>query len=168
MPPGADCRMHKLLAFLETVLCRIAELSLAALALLTFTDVLGRYLFKFPVRGSVELTEVLMVAVIFSGIVLATRVHGHVAVDLLTLRLSPRMLKLQQLFSHAAATLISVLLCAVSWEQAMSAADFNDQTTMLGIPLAPVVFFMSTMLFLNALVHAGHFIETLRQEPAHA
>lgn len=160
--------MQTLLTFLESALRRIAELSLAALALLTLTDVLGRYVFKFPVRGSVELTELLMVAVIFSGIVLATRVHGHVAVDLLTLRLSPRVLKLQQLFSHAAATAISVLLGAVSWEQALSAADFNDQTTMLGIPLAPVVFFMSAMLFINALIHAGHFVETLRREAPHA
>lgn len=154
--------MQKVFALVETLIRRIAELSLVALALLTLVDVLGRYVFKFPVRGSVELTEVLMVAVIFSGIVLATRAHGHVAVDLLATQLSPRALRLQQLFSHLAATVISVLLGAVSWEQALSAAEFNDQTTMLGIPLAPVVFFMSTMLFLNALVHASHFVQTLR------
>ena len=160
--------MQKILALLDVLTRRIAELSLAALALLTLVDVLGRYLFKFPVRGSVELTEVLMVAVIFSGIVLATRAHAHVAVDLLTMQLSSRVLQLQQLFSHAAATAISILLGWVSWEQARSAAEFNDQTTVLGIPLAPVVFFMSVMLFLNALVHAGHFFQTLRGEKTHA
>lgn len=160
--------MTRLLALLETLIRRIAELTLVALALLTLADVLGRYLFKFPVRGSVELTEVLMVGVIFSGIVLATRAHGHVAVDLITLQLSPRLRQMQQLFSHAAATGISLLLGWVSWEQALSAADFGDRTTVLGIPLAPVVFFMSVMLFINALVHAGHALQTLRGEQAHA
>lgn len=160
--------MQKILALLDFVVRRIAELSLVALALLTLVDVLGRYLFKFPVRGSVELTEVLMVAVIFSGIVLATRSHGHVAVDLLNTQLPPRLRKMQEVFSHAAATGISLLLGWVSWEQARSAAEFNDQTTVLGIPLAPVVFFMSVMLFLNALVHAGHFLQSLRAEASHA
>lgn len=160
--------MKKITALLDFVIVRIAELSLVALALLTLVDVLGRYLFKFPVRGSVELTEVLMVAVIFSGIVLATRAHGHVAVDLLATNLSAGMLKAQQLFSHAAATFISLLLGWVSWEQALSAHEFNDQTTVLGIPLAPVVYFMSVMLFLNALVHAAHFLQTLRGETSHA
>ena len=160
--------MKKITALFEGLLHRIAELSLAALALLTLVDVMGRYVFRFPVRGSVELTELLMVAVIFSGIVLATRAHAHVAVDLLTTALSPRMLKLQQLASHASATAISVLLGMVSWEQASSAAEFKDQTTVLGIPLAPVVFYMSVMLFINALVHASHFIQTLRAEAPHA
>ena len=160
--------MQKIIALLDFITRRIAELSLLALALLTLVDVLGRYFFKFPVRGSVELTEVLMVAVIFSGIVLATRAHGHVAVDLLSMQLSPRLLLVQQLFSHGAATAISLLLGWVSWEQALSAKEFNDQTTVLSIPLAPVVFFMSVMLYLNALVHAGHFLQTLRKEAPHA
>ena len=52
---------------------------------------------------------------------------------------------------------ISLLLGAVSWTQARSALDFADRTTMLAIPLAPVVFFMSALLFCNALVLAAQW-----------
>ncbi|HYP85518.1 TRAP transporter small permease [Variovorax sp.] len=160
--------MQKLLAFLEAALRRLAELAIVALALLTLTDVLGRYIFKFPVHGSVELTELLMVVVIFTGILLATRTRAHVAVDLLAMHLPPRLLWLQQLFSDAAATGISLLLGLVSWEQARSAAEFHDQTTILGIPLAPMVFFMSILLFANSLLHLGQFVTTLGKGRGHA
>ncbi len=162
--------MNRFLSYLESALQLVAALCLAALALLTLTDVFGRYLLHFPVRGAVEMTEVLMVGVIFAGIVLATRARAHVAVDLLSLHLGARALWLQQCFSHLAATLISLLLALVSWEQALSALDFGDRTTMLGIPLAPVVFFMSTLLFLNTLVHLGHLVTAVQQrsrEPQH-
>ena len=37
----------------------------------------------------------------------------------------------------------------------MSARDYGDKTTMLGIPMAPLMFCMSAFLFLNGLIHAA-------------
>jgi TRAP-type C4-dicarboxylate transport system permease small subunit len=132
---------------------RLASLCLVALALLTLADVVGRYLLNYSIIGAVEVTEMLMVGVIFAGIVLATVAREHVAVDLVTLHMDGTVRKAQQVASHLLATGISVLLAAATWSQATSALDFGDQTTMLGLPLAPMLFFMSAMLLVNALVH---------------
>lgn len=130
---------------------------MAALALLTLTDVLGRYVFNISVVGAVELTEVLMVGVIFSGIVLATLAREHISVDVLPLPFNASGKRLHDAASRLLSIGISLLLGAVSWAQARSALDFSDRTTMLSIPLAPVVFFMSALLFCNALVLAAQW-----------
>ncbi len=160
--------MNRLFDLLQPLLKRMAEVSLAAMALLTLVDVLGRYVFSFPVRGSVELTELLMVAVIFSGIPLATKAHAHVAVDLVTLALGPRARRVQTVLAHGIALGASGLFGAVTWGRAMAAREFQDQTTMLGIPLAPMVFFMSALLFVNALGNAAQLWQALTGRSEHA
>jgi TRAP-type transport system small permease protein len=133
---------------------RLASLCLVALALLTLADVVGRYMLNYAIVGAVEITEFLMVGVIFAGIVLATLAHEHVTVDLLTVRTHGPLKRIQKAVSNLLATGISLLLAAATWSQGASALDFGDRTTMLGLPLAPVIFFMCAMLLVNALVHA--------------
>ncbi len=157
--------MRGLIALLRTVSRRLAEASMAALALLTLVDVLGRYVFNVSVVGAVELTEVLMVGVIFSGIVLASLEREHISVDVLPLPFSARGLAVHDGLSRLLAIGISLLLGAVSWTQARSALDFADRTTMLSLPLAPVVFFMSALLFCNAVVLVGQWWLDRRIEP---
>jgi len=103
-----------------------------------------------------------MVGTIFSGIVLATQRREHVVVDLLALPRRSGLRRLQQGAGIALATGISALLGAVTWSRALSALDFGDRTTILGVPLAPMVFFMSAMLWLNAAVNAAHLWAILR------
>ncbi|HEX7380562.1 MAG TPA: TRAP transporter small permease [Nevskiaceae bacterium] len=146
--------MDRLVGFGRALLRRGAELSLAALALLTLGDVLGRYLFHLPVPGAVELTEVLMVAVIFLGVVLATLQDEHVVVDVFTSAFRTRIRLAIRTLGSLFAVVVSLVLGVTGWQQAMSALDFGDQTTILALPLAPVVFFMSVLLFVNALLQA--------------
>lgn len=73
--------MNSILSLLRAGLRRLTELFMVSLALLTLADVLGRYIFNVSVMGAVELTEILMVGVIFCGIVFATMEREHVVVD---------------------------------------------------------------------------------------
>lgn len=159
--------MSPVLTFLQAALNRVAEACLAALALLTLADVLGRYVFNVSITGAVELTEILMVGVIFCGVVLATARREHVGVDLLPLPRSPAWAAAIAAFGHVVAAAISILLGAASWEQARSALEYADQTTMLRLPLAPVVFFMSGMLFANALLQLALLWSDLARRSAH-
>lgn len=49
---------------------------------LTFVDVWGRYIFIAPVPGGVELTELMMAALIFAGLTLVMMEGEHIIVDL--------------------------------------------------------------------------------------
>lgn len=144
--------MKPVLLILQAALRRMAELFMVALALLTLADVLGRYFFNISVIGAVELTEILMVGVIFCGIILATMAHEHVAVDLVPLPFGVMGRKVMLVLCNLLAGGISAVLGAASWSQAKDALEYGDRTTMLDLPLAPVVFFMSFMLFANAAV----------------
>src|SRR5690606_25237524 len=139
-------------SLLNAGLRRLTELCMAVLALLTLADVLGRYVFNVSVMGAVELTEILMVGVIFCGIILATMAREHVAVDLLPIPFGETGARVAHIATSLLAAGISALLAVVSWSQAQSALDYGDQTTMLGLSLAPVVYFMSIMLFINTIV----------------
>ncbi len=160
--------MKHLFSLLQAALKRLAEFCMVALALLTLSDVLGRYVFNVSVMGAVELTEILMVGVIFCGIVLATLAREHVTVDLVPVPFGAQGLKVSRTTSHLLAAGISALLGAVSWTQAESALEYADQTQMLNLPLAPVVFFMSGMLFVNALVQLGMMWSSAPKEQPHA
>jgi TRAP-type C4-dicarboxylate transport system permease small subunit len=147
----------------QRALRRLAGICLVALALLTLADVIGRYVLNYSIVGAVEITEMLMVGIIFAGIVLATLAREHVTVDLVTLHMDGALRRVQKTASNLLATGISLLLAAATWTQAESARDFGDQTTMLGLPLAPVVYFMCAMLLVNAMVHAWQTWETWQE-----
>lgn len=159
--------MRHIARFVRFVLERVAEISLAAMALLTAADVLGRYVLDFPIVGSVELTEMLMVAVIFSGIPLATATGGQISVDIVTLTLGPKTRKAQAVLANLIATAASFFFAVVTWGRAVAAHELADQTTMLSLPLAPMVFFMSVLLFLNSLGHAADLWRAVRGADSH-
>lgn len=154
--------MARVVRIAQVALRAAAAIFLGALAAITLLDVLGRYVFSFPVRGAVELIEAIMVGTIFTGIVLATIAHQHVTVDLFAMKLGRRGRRVQLGFSLVVAGIVSALLGAVSWTQARAALEFGDKTTMLGLPMAPQVFFMSAFLFLNAIVYLAQLWRLLR------
>ena len=66
--------------------------ALLAIVALTFCDVLGRRLFGTPIYGAHDITEHLMVIIIFCGLPLVTADRGHLVVDLFDRWLSsPRL-----------------------------------------------------------------------------
>src|SRR5690606_41829295 len=96
--PGGDryCEnaMNHLNCAIVAALKAIAVVSLCGMSLLTVIDAAGRYLLNRPIIGSVELVELLMIAVIFSRVPLMTRARGHITVDGLTQLFSARAVRL--------------------------------------------------------------------------
>lgn len=155
--------MQSLLRSIMFVMRRLAEVTLFLMMCLTMLDVAGRYFLNFPVLGSVELTELLMVGVIFSGITLSSATRSHVTVDLISLALHGRIRWLQKLLGELVSLCIIALLAMVSWGKAAEIADYGDKTAILLIPIAPVAYFMAMMLSLTTLYHLLQCLETLFQ-----
>ncbi|MGB3291269.1 MAG: TRAP transporter small permease [Burkholderiaceae bacterium] len=143
--------MHRLDRLIVALLKSVTVLSLCGMSLLTVIDAGGRYLLNHPVLGSVELVELMMVAVIFSSIPLMTRVRGHIIVDSFSHFMSDRMLRAQDCVAALIATVVSGFLAWVTLHKAISTANYGDLTPMLHIPLAPFVYFMAGLLALDAV-----------------
>lgn len=138
---------------LERLLGVVAGCALFAMMALTFVDVIGRKLVGTSPPGSVELTELLMLGVIFAALPL-TSLHGeHVIFDLLD-RFLPRALKSVQ---HRLSNLVCVvLLGGGAWlvlQRAARAAEDGDTTAQLGLTVAHFHYATAVLLIITAVVH---------------
>jgi TRAP-type transport system small permease protein len=141
-------------ALLDRLCGLLAALALFAIMALTLADVSGRKLASASVPGSLELTELLMVVVIFAGLPLVS-LHGeHVVFDSLDPYLPRWLRRAQHALVDAAC---AAALGAVAWlmfAKAGQMMDAGDTTAQLKIAQGPFVYLMSVLCALTALVHA--------------
>jgi TRAP-type transport system small permease protein len=137
-----------------TTLCGlVAAVALFALMLLTLADVSGRKLLSQSVPGSLELTELLMVAVIFAGLPLVSLQGEHIVFDSLDRWLPPAVRRAQQVLVDALCVAALGGLAWLMWAKAGQMASYGDTTAQLLLPLGPFVHMMSLLIAVTALVH---------------
>jgi TRAP-type C4-dicarboxylate transport system permease small subunit len=138
---------------LERLCSALSATALFSIMVLTLVDVVSRKLLAGSIPGSLELTELLLVVVIFAGLPLVS-LHGeHVVFDSLD-PLLPRLLKrvqgvLVDLFCAGGLAVIGWLM----WIKAGQMLEYGDKTQQLGLTLGWFVYLMSVLLFISALVH---------------
>jgi TRAP-type C4-dicarboxylate transport system permease small subunit len=137
----------------DTLLNVTAAASLFAMMLLTFTDVIMRYLLNRPIRGSLEITELLMVGMIFAGLPLVSVRDEHVAIDTIEQHFPAAVRRALRRLMHV---VCAIALTGTGWlmvRKGATLAEFGDTTQQLRIPLAPFVYFMAALIVVTAFVH---------------
>jgi TRAP-type C4-dicarboxylate transport system permease small subunit len=137
-----------------TWLARIAAVALAALAVMTFCDVIARYVFNAPFGFTVEVTEIMMGVLIYFGIGLTTQDNDHISVDIVTLRLSEWWRALVSLVTNVLAFGFLTLLVWRLWDRAAVLLEKGDVSPIMFIPRWPTAFVMSVgaIFFLTGLL----------------
>lgn len=131
----------------------LAGVALFAIMALTLVDVLGRKLFDHSLSGSLELTEILMVVVIFAALPLVS-LHGeHVVFDSLDHLMPPWLRRLQQAVVDLGCAAALGALAWLMWDKAAQMASYGDTTAQLQLPLGPFVQLMAVLCGITALVH---------------
>lgn len=130
----------------------IARISLICMALLTTVDVVARYLFNSPILGAQDVTELLMILLIFGAMGWATYKRAHIRADMFNSILSPRK---YAIYSAAGFVLCLVFSVLMAWQTFLSAIKsmkaFNELTFTIGIPTAPFQLFTAICLFVLCL-----------------
>lgn len=129
--------------------------ALFAIMALTFFDVGGRKLLDNSIPGSLELTELLMVVVIFGALPLVSLRGEHVLFDSLDPYLSPRVLRLQKALIDLLIAVALLALAVLMWKTAGDFAVSGETTAQLRIPKAPFLYGMAVLCGLAGLVHVG-------------
>lgn len=130
--------IERVRANLRIVTAAILGILLIALTGVTVVDVVGRYLFARPLSGGKELTELLVMGVVFAGLPAITLDDGHVTADLFTHRFGP-WLRAAQLFLARALSGAALLLAGWQlWAYGARIAGYGQTTLFLKIPLGPV------------------------------
>jgi TRAP-type C4-dicarboxylate transport system permease small subunit len=137
----------------EAVLGVAASAILFVMMLLTFVDVVARYVFSRPVRGAFEVTELMLVVLIFAGLPLVSYADEHVTMDFIDRLLGPRGRARLQRAIHGVSTLVMGLLAWLVWLKADRIWGYRDATDVLRIVYGPFVYFMAVMIGLTGLIH---------------
>lgn len=114
----------------EEWLSYVAAAAIAAMMVITVTDVVARYVFRKHIAGSYEYVALLFVYLIFFGLAYAQRQDAHITIGVLYERLPRRA----RLVSQAVVLVASfILFSALTWYTAKSAwVNYLLGDTMLG------------------------------------
>jgi len=137
----------------EVLLGIAASAILMGMMLLTFVDVVARYVFSRPLRGAFEVTELMLLVLIFAGLPLVSFTDEHAVMDFVDRVFSPRGLMLTQRLVQAVSAAFMFLLGWLTWLKADRIWAYRDSTDVLRIVYGPFVYFMALTLFLAGIIH---------------
>jgi TRAP-type C4-dicarboxylate transport system permease small subunit len=143
----------------DAVLGVAASMLLLSLMLLTFVDVVARYLFNRPLAGAFELTELLLLVLIFAGLPLVSYADEHVTMDFVDRFLSAGRRRRLERGVHVLAAALMALLAWLVWLKADRIWAYRDATDVLRIVYGPFVYFMAVMIGLTGAIHLYKALE---------
>ena len=150
-----------------------AVAALLIMMLLTVVDVCARYFLKSAIVGAQDVTELLLVTVIFLGLSYTSSTGGNVKVELIISMLSQRM---QERLVVVTTLFNAIVVSILSWRlfaNSLSAFAFNEKTIILTIPIGPIVLIaaigctmLTVELAVKFAVSAMELFKKKQDEPA--
>jgi len=136
-----------------------ASVVLLAMMGLTVVDVVARYRFSRPVRGAFEVTELMLVVLIFAGLPLVSFSDEHAVMDFVDRLLGPRGQGRLQRCVHVVNAAFMFLLTWLMWRKADRIWAYGDATDVLRILYGPFVYFMAITLAFAGVIHLYKVVE---------
>lgn len=131
----------------------MAAMALFAIMWLTVVDVVGRKFFDHSVPGGLELTEILMVVVIFAALPLVSWRGEHVVFDTLDALIPDWLRGLQARLIHLVCAGVFAFLGRLMVMRAERFEEYGDTTVHLALSIAPVAWLMAVLLVLTGIAH---------------
>jgi TRAP-type C4-dicarboxylate transport system permease small subunit len=143
------------------ILNRIASVTLFLMMILTVADVFLRKLFSKSILGTVEVTEFMMVIVVFFSLAHAEVLNRHVRVDLLMSRMGKRA---QEVIEVLTQFVCFLLFGAITWSTLVYSGKMRasgEVSQDLWIPIFPFVYIASVGCALLTLILLLKFLRAL-------
>ena len=137
--------------------------ALFAIMALTFFDVAGRKLLDNSIPGSLELTELLMVVVIFGALPLVSLRGEHVEFDSLDSYLPAGLQRAQRALVHVVCGVSLLALGWLMWKSGNQFLETGETTAQLKFLKAPFVYLMGLMCAVTGVVHLALVARPPRQ-----
>ncbi|MBM4763077.1 TRAP transporter small permease [Bacillus sp. B15-48] len=158
---GGDI-MEKVVLLLSKGLHAIAQVILLAMTVIITFDILGRWLFNLPIKGTFDFTQIGLSMVIFLGIAYTHAVNEHITIDFIMDKFPKRV---QMLFNSLVNFVITGLLGLLTWNlwgNAQRLLQSNTVTGDLGLPvyIFAIIATIGTAVFaLTALLKAVLYLQ---------
>jgi TRAP-type C4-dicarboxylate transport system permease small subunit len=147
------------------VMAVIAALVLAAMMLLTVADVVGRYFFNHPIKGTWELVGLLLVCAGTWGLGYCQMKKGHISITILLERFSKRV---QAIISTLAYLIGLTGFSLICWQMFLLAKKYfllarGNITDTLELPYFPFMLALSIGAGMMALMLLVNLIHSLAE-----
>ncbi len=119
--------------------------------ILTVADVSGRFLLNMPVKGSMEIMEILMVLAMFPVFVWIEHQDSHLRVDLLTGYMNPGWQAVMDVFGKMTSVVFLFVLSWELWQQALTKYHHAENTLIWHLPIFPFLMVAALSLLLLSL-----------------
>ena len=133
--------LKKLVSILRKVFEWCGEISSAlifGMVLLVSADVFGRYVLNKPLPGTFEISEALMVFIVFLAYAHTEATGGNIRIQLIERHITQRQKDLLDAFAYALGFFIFGVICWQGWGQAMFSIEVGQRMQgLLRLPLAP-------------------------------
>ena len=143
----------------DLLLGLVASAVLFAMMGLTVVDVVARYVFNRPLRGAFEVTELMLLVLIFAGLPLVSFSDEHAVMDFIDRLLGPRAQRWLERRVQLVNGAYMHLLAWLVWLKANRIWGYRDTTDVLRIVYGPFVYFMAVTLALAGLIHLYKIFE---------
>ena len=147
-----------LLRLVDGVCIVAAGIVLLCMMLMTFTDVMGRYLFNAPLGYAFEVTQLAMATVVFLGIPSVTLRGLHITVDLVDNVFRGGFKLVRDVVVMAS---IAICLGYLAWRLSTLSARFisyGETTSTLRFPIGYVAWLGTAALTLAALLALSNIV----------
>jgi C4-dicarboxylate transporter DctQ subunit len=114
---------------------RIVAYALVVAVLVSFANVVARYVFRRPILGADELQIFLMVWMTFLGVVVVTWRRLHLRMDLVAARLPAPARGWLRLAEALVAAVVAALVVGESWRYTARMLEIGRRSDALGIPV---------------------------------
>lgn len=130
----------------------VSEVATFLMMVLVVANALGRYLLNSPISGTLEITESLLVVVIFLSVALTQYDGGHIRVTLLTRRVPRTWAKTLTVLCMLCGAAFFTWCSYAAWKFAYQSYSFNEQDWgTIRFPLYPVKFVVFVGITLMAI-----------------
>ena len=120
----------------------IGNSAIAVIMLLTTADVIGRYFFSSPVLGAYEITEYLMLIMVFSFLAFSQSQKAHISVDIVFNRFPAALKRFLARFDHFLCLVMLILVSYMGVHRVLDIIKSGASSTLLKIPDYPFAVFM--------------------------
>ncbi|MEX3008689.1 TRAP transporter small permease [Hoeflea sp. TYP-13] len=156
---------RSILAPILSVLEWISAILIFVMMVLTFADVVGRYLFKAPIFGAAEMIQFLLAMTIFAGLSLVNAHDDHITVELFEERIRQRIPRLHRFLIQGFSVVAMALIAWQLAEYAVEAQERNSVTVVLEWPLSIVAGAVAGFSFISLIAQLLGLALPDRREP---
>ena len=159
-------KLKMLIQRVNFYVCAVGMCLLVPLMLLTTFDVVGRKFFSKTIPGTFELSEYILAIFILLGAAYTQQVKGHVGVDFITSRLSPRVRAVCQIITIFLSLFIITILIWQGWIEGIRERTVSDMLRIPQYPFRLLVAIGGFLLWLELLIDLFGLIGNLKRREA--